>query len=81
MSFKSTWLCLRLYFTLFLPKMGICYILLKADIRHVLRGVSCVDILKLSCAGLVPTGKTITEPGLTLHLHRQSRKIVVEVVC
>lgn len=38
-------------------------------------------ILKLSYAGLVPTGKTITEPALMLHLCRQSRKVAVEVVC
>lgn len=40
-----------------------------------------MDILKLSYAGLVPTGKTIAEPDLTLHLRRQSRKVPVEEVC
>ena len=34
-----------------------------------------MDILKLNYVGLVPTGEIVTEPGLTFHLCRQSRKV------
>lgn len=48
---------------LLLPKMGFCHIFLKAAIRNVQEEDLHVAVLNFSCAGLVPTGKTITDPG------------------